>query len=218
MMPTNEELEQRIQEIENYIELGEKLESIIDDEKDATLLAEIKPALHLWARVYKQTIEHNEKKEKLKIEIADLKKPYIKKYADIFGSEEKAAKYFDTPISHPLLKAYGKLVTSNIHRILAYLIAPFSERYKNQQLETYEQQRKSMQNFFTIADCTKNTEISRRKSYLLAQESEFREAKFAEELQKRGISEEQIAQIIERQEIILFCAIENLKKRYAPWM
>ena len=218
-MNKEQDLRLRIQQIDKYLELGRRLEAILDDPAVLEPTGSVLELLSDVRESYSTQIESEGTMEEVRAERDKNRQKYVTKYAGILGGEDAARKDFDTPAENAKKEGYVHLAKAISAGMFACIVAPFSREFSKSLLELKEEYFRISKNYFRIISLNKEASKINDSTLIAKHDIEFAEAYLAESLKvKNGLPEEAVAKILERPELMGFLALNGIKEKYAPWL
>ena len=210
---TESNFEDRIEAIEKYSAIGNRLDNIIDDKKDRELLLKAIDELSIIRGSYEAKMRSKAELKGLERDLERIKGKYIDKVLSIYdGDRATAGKAFDKDLRKPNEeKIKEALLHSHAYAVIALIMTPISLKFSKRLWNMRDDWIKIREGY------QRAIEIN-REAAVLAGEEEYLEAKVHTELTELGLKDKTAHLIIETPEIVDMLIIESLKTKHAPWM
>ena len=219
-MNQESDLQSRIQQIEEYITLGKKLEEIIDEQKALQIIQTVLESLGELQESYEKQVLFHEQIKKLQSKKDEIRESFVRDYAHELGGEENARHYFGTPANNPIKEAYIDLAKGIGYGLVACIVAPFSRDISKLYLKAKTDFFTLSKNFSTLINTRREYAKTTEKRLKVLHDYKFTQARLADRLKtKVGLTDDAlIEQILEKQELLYYSILEMIREKYVPWL
>lgn len=215
-----QDLQSRVLDLKYFIDLGRKLESVIEDSQDIEAVQTSLNSLEAFLTDYQKLIKADDKYQKSVEEQKARRELWLSDYSYLYGSREKAEEFYDTPIEDPLKKARVESIEAFLYGSIAWISAPFSRKISKRFLELRNSFKRSAQAYMRLYNANVSLEKAnvRVRNLYLIHKKEFEEAKTASFLEKMGADEKVTYDILQKPELLQYAVLEEIKDKYVPWL